>query len=135
MTTTAAAPSFKLEEFPAVTEPSLTNAGRSLASFSMVSPSLGPSSVSKTVTFPFLSFSSTGRISSANFPLFTASTARLWLSSAKASCSSLLTPNRFATFSAVVPLWELLRGQVRMSMTPSSKLLCPILAPQRASFT
>ena len=68
ITTTAAAPSFKLDEFAAVTVPPFTKHGRSFASFSILCPSLGPSSVSNIVIFPLRSFNSTGRISSLNLP-------------------------------------------------------------------
>ena len=105
MTTTAAAPSFRLEELPAVTVPPFTKHGFKRSSFSMVWLALGPSSVSKTVMFPFLSFNSTGRISSLNLPASMAAAALRWLSRAYWSCSWRVTLYFSATFSAVTPLW------------------------------
>src|ERR671937_2339463 len=49
MTTTAAAPSFSGQQFPAVTRPSGRNTGLSAATASYVTPALGPSSFDTTV--------------------------------------------------------------------------------------
>ncbi len=125
MTTTAAAASFRELELAAVTVPvpSKTKHGLSRARPSAVTPSRGFSSVSTTVTAPLRPGTLTATISSAKTPSATAFTARCWLRAANSSCSSRVTLNSRATFSAVTPLWDSSRGQVRMSMTPSSKRL------------
>jgi hypothetical protein len=62
-TSTAAEPSFRELELPAVTDPSPLKAGLSFASFSRVVSRLGPSSASTTVS-SFRVFTVTGTISS-----------------------------------------------------------------------
>ena len=74
ITTTADAPSFMLDEFPAVSIPSFLKAGFSFARASRVESSLGPSSCEKT-TISFLDGISTFTISSLNAPDFIARTA------------------------------------------------------------
>ena len=69
ITTTAAAPSLIPEALAAVTIPSGLNAGRNLEMLSFVVPGRGPSSVS-TITVSFFFLTSTGTISSLNFPAF-----------------------------------------------------------------
>ncbi len=91
------------EELPAVTVPSLLKTGRSLARTSAVVPGRGCSSVSTTRSSPFRWGMRTGTISSAKRPASMASAARFWLSAAKASWASRLTPNSSATTSAVWP--------------------------------
>ena len=103
MTTTADAPSFMPEEFPAVTTPSFLNTGLSFASDSFVVPGVLCSSLSN-MNDVFLVFTSKGTISSSNLPASCASAIFLWLSSAKASSSSLVIPYFSATFSAVSPM-------------------------------
>ncbi len=102
-TSRAAAPSFRPEELPAVTVPSVLKAGRSAASFSASVSGRGCSSVSTTIAGPFRCGTSTGTISSSKRPSSMAAAARRWLSSAKASCSSRVIPQRSATTSAVMP--------------------------------
>ncbi|MCY1229665.1 hypothetical protein D9M72_420380 [compost metagenome] len=96
----AEAPSFSVEELPAVTiEPPLTT-GRSPASTSMVVPARGPSSVSTTVS-PLRVFTVTGTISSLNRPAAMAASERSWERTAKASASSREMPSTRPTSSAV----------------------------------
>jgi hypothetical protein len=107
VTTSAAAPSLMPDAFPAVTDPSLANAGLSAPSVSAVVPARGYSSVRKvTVARPFFAGISTGTISAANRPSRIASAARRWLSAANASWSARETPQRVATSSAVMPMWH-----------------------------
>ncbi len=84
VTTSADAPSLRLEALPAVTlsstaptpfDPFGGNAGRSLASDSVVVSLRGPSSALMT-DGPFLDGISPGTLSSANFPASAAATAR-----------------------------------------------------------
>ena len=103
ITTIAAAPSLMLEAFAAVTIPSFLNAGRSLAIPSAVVPGRGPSSVSTTMV-SFFFFTSTGTISSLNFPASIAAQAFCWLAAANSSSCSLVSPHCSATFSAVIPM-------------------------------
>ncbi len=102
-TSTAAAPSLRPEEFPAVTVPPALNAAGSLASISSVVSGRGCSSSSTRVVGPLRRGTSTGTTSCANRPARNASPARRWLSSAKRSCSSRVIPWRSATTSAVWP--------------------------------
>ncbi len=77
-------------------------------------PGRGPSSLLTTVSgtsiwLPSLSVSEcagtvTGTISGSKCPDSTAATARVWEMSAHSSCASLDTPQRSATFSAVMPM-------------------------------
>ena len=100
ISSTAAAPSFRGHELPAVTRPSSRKAGLSSASFSTVVPGRGPSSLS---TVPW-SGVSTGRISRSKKPESRASTARSWERLAYSSIDSRVTLKRSATFSAVSPI-------------------------------
>ena len=102
---TAAAPSLIPEALPAVTVPALSNAGRSWPSFSAVVPCFGYSSASNTTAGPLRCGISSGMISSLKRPAFCAASAFCWEAAANASCSSRVTPNFFATFSAVTPMW------------------------------
>ena len=95
MTTTAAAPSFSGQEFPAVTLPSGLKAGSSCASAASVEPRRGPSSAATP---------SQGVISRAKKPESWAATARSCERCAKRSMSSRDTSQRSATFSAVRPI-------------------------------
>ena len=112
MTTQAAAPSDICEAFPAVIVPPAWKAGFSLASDSSFVSRRTPSSrvnvTSRVVFFPF-SFNSSnltlsGTISSSKRPSSCAAAARLWERSAKASCSSRVTPYLRATFSVASPM-------------------------------
>ncbi len=90
MTMMAAAPSLIPEALPAVTiPPSFLKAGFNLARPSLVTPFLGPSSVS-TMTDPFLVFTSTGTISSLKRPSFMAASHFCWLFAANSSSCSLV---------------------------------------------
>ncbi len=100
MTTRAAAPSLRAQQFPAVTVPSGRNTGSRPASESTVTPARGPSSRATTVP----SGRSTGVISRSQNPLASASWARCWLRAANSSCSSRVIPHSSATFSAVWPI-------------------------------
>src|SRR5262245_38949770 len=98
-TASAAAPSLMPLELAAVTVPSCLNAGLSFATDWGVVPALGYSSLLKTEP----SGSGTGTSSSVKTQASSAFAARVWLSTANASCSSLVMPYCFATTSAVSP--------------------------------
>ena len=122
------------EALPAVTvPPSRLKAGFSLASFSMVVPGLTYSSVSKTMGSPFFWGMTTGTISSLNLPSAMAAAARVWLRRASSSCISRVMPYFSATFSAVMPMWQLLNASHRPSLTITSVMEVLFMrAPQRA---
>ncbi len=101
---TAAAPSLMPDAFPAVTVPSLLNAGRNSPSASTVAPARTYSSVANTVV-PLRVTISNGTISAAKRPAFCAASALFWEAAANSSCSRREMPNFAATFSAVVPMW------------------------------
>ncbi len=101
--TKAAAPSLMPEALPAVTEPSLAKAGRSLANDSAVVPWRGNSSVS-TTTSPLRVFTVTATISSLKRPDFCAASALFCEEAAKASWSARVIWYFCATFSAVLPM-------------------------------
>ena len=103
ITRRAAAPSLMPEEFPAVTVPPFSKTGASRASDSGVTPARGCSSVATRTGPPFRLGTSTGTSSSRKRLPARARAARAWLSAAKASCSSRVTPNSRATTSAVCP--------------------------------
>jgi hypothetical protein len=105
MTTTAAAPSFRPEALPAVTEPALSKAGRRPASASALVLRLMYSSALKTTGSPLRWGMLTGTISSTNLPASCAAVAFCWLARASWSCCSRLTFFSLATFSAVMPMW------------------------------
>ncbi len=92
------------DALPAVTEPSLANAGRSLASASWVTPKRGNSSVSTTVS-PLRPLIVTGTISSLKRPAVIAASALFCEAAANASCCSRVIWYFSATFSAVWPMW------------------------------
>ena len=102
----AAAPSFRPEELPAVTvPPSLRKAGLRRASDSTVVSRRGRSSVVTSSGSPFFCGTGTGTISSANLPESMAAMARRWLSAAKASCwLRSISGISAAMFSAVSPI-------------------------------
>jgi hypothetical protein len=114
MTSTAAAPSLRGQALPAVTLPSGLNTGLSLASTSIVVPGRGPSSCLTTVSWTSTGLPSrsvsvcagtvTDTISASKWPESRASTARFWEMTAHSSCCSRVTPQRSATFSAVIPI-------------------------------
>ena len=101
---TAAAPSFRPDAFPAVTEPSFLKTGFKEEILSKVDPCLGNSSSSKDIS-SFFTLIFTGQISFLKWPDFCAFSALFWDSTAKESCSSLLILYFSAIFSAVVPIW------------------------------
>jgi len=115
MTTTAAAPSLIPEALAAVTVPSFLKAGFRPASFSAVVSPRGCSSVSKRIGSPFFAGISTATISSLNFPAFIAAAVLFWLSAANSSCSSRGISYFAAMFSAVMPMWTNVMGQLRPS--------------------
>ncbi len=90
-TVSAAAPSLMPLEVPAVTVPSLVKAGFILARPSRVTSARGCSSRQNSVGRPYRA-SGTGTSSSSKAPAVRAAWARRWLSTAKASCSSRVTP-------------------------------------------
>ncbi len=104
ISTRAAAPSLMPDALAAVTVPSLSNAGRSLATLSMVTPDLMYSSCETTVS-PFLPLIVTGVISSLNLPAFCAASALFCEATANVSCCSRVICHCLATFSAVLPMW------------------------------
>jgi hypothetical protein len=92
------------EALPAVTVPSLSKAGLSLASDSRVTPALGYSSVSTTMS-PLRDLMVTGTISSLNLPAFIAASALFCEATANSSCIWRVICHCLATFSAVLPMW------------------------------
>ena len=103
ISTTAAAPSLMPEALAAVTVPSLSKAGRSLARPSSVTPAFGYSSVSTTIS-PLRPLMVTGAISSLNLPAFMAASALFCEATANSSCCARVICYCLATFSAVVPM-------------------------------
>ena len=103
-TNTAAAPSFKPDEFPAVTLPSFRNAPRNLIRPSIDVLGLTNSSLPKTTGSPLRCGISTGAISLASLPFSWAFAAFCWLWSANLSWSSREMPYRSTRFSAVSPI-------------------------------
>ena len=99
----AAAPSLSGLEFPAVTVPSATKTGGSLASASMVASGRGPSSM-VTTSSVFPRRTATGTSSSENIPEACAATARRWLRSANSSCTVRSISYSRASTSAVSPM-------------------------------
>jgi hypothetical protein len=130
--TTAAAASLIPAALPAVTEPFLSNTGRSLAMASTEASARMCSSVSNTVV-PFRDLSSMGRICSLNQPSAVALAARWWLWTASASWSSREMPHLPATFSAVTPMWQSSKGSVRAPTIMSTAWVSPMRAPQRSA--
>ena len=114
MISSAAAPSLSGQALPAVTVPSSLNTGFSAASFSIVVPGRGPSSLVTTVSGTSISLPSLsvvlvrrhrhGDDLRVEVPGLTAATARVWEISAHSSWASRLTLQRSATFSAVMPI-------------------------------
>ena len=114
MTSTAAAPSLSGQALPAVTVPSGLKAGWSAASFSIVVPGRGPSSLVTWVSGTVICSPSspatvcsgtvTATISLSKWPEACASTARFWEMTAHSSWASRETLQRSATFSAVRPI-------------------------------
>ena len=104
-TSMAQAPSLRPEELPAVTVPSFWKAGASAASFSCVVSGRGCSSRESMIAAPVFLSTPTwmGAISSARRPDSMAAPARLCDRTASSSCSWRVTPQRSATFSAVMP--------------------------------
>ena len=92
------------------------------------------SSVSN-ITGPFLLLSSIGRIWLLKWPAAVAAAARLWLSTANASCCSRVIPHLLATFSAVIPMCTVSNGSVSAPTIMSIIFASPIRAPQRADGT
>jgi hypothetical protein len=88
------------QALPAVTVPSGSKAGLSVASTSTVVPGRGPSSLVTSVP----SASVTGTISRSKWLLSTAATARCCEIAAHSSWVSRVTLQRLATFSAVMPI-------------------------------
>ena len=127
----AAAPSLMPLALPAVTLPSLRNTGFSAASLSAV-VAFGCSSVAKATVSRF-TLTSIGTIWLSKRPALIAAAARVWLSSAKASCSAREIWCSSATFSAVTPMWPVPNGQVSAPVIMSSARTSPIFWPQRAS--
>ena len=119
------------DALPAVTEPfSLTNAGLSLPMPSIDASARACSSVSN-ITGPFLLLSSIGRIWLLKCPAAIAAAARLWLSTAKASCCSRVIEHLAATFSAVIPMCTVSNGSVSAPTIMSIVLPSPMRWPQR----
>src|SRR5436190_11909058 len=118
------------EALPAVTVPSWTKAGFSLARSSRVTPGRMCSSVS-TVTVPLRPLTSTGVICSLKYPASVAAAARRWLSAARASWSARETPKSLATFSAVTPMWQSSNGSVSAPIMASTTTPSCIRWPQR----
>ena len=92
------------EALAAVTVPSLSKAGRSLATLSSVAPWRMYSSWS-TTTSPLRVFTVTGTISSLKRPAFCAASALFCEATANSSCCWRVICHCLATFSAVTPMW------------------------------
>ena len=92
------------EAFAAVTEPSLSKAGRSFCTFSSVVPCLMYSSSSTTVS-PLRPLTVKGTISSLKRPAFWAASALFCEATANSSCISRVICHWRETFSAVLPMW------------------------------
>ena len=95
-------------------------AARSAPSFSAVVPARGYSSRDTTTGAPFFRGTSTGTISRSKTPDAIAVSARAWLPAANASWSARDTLKRFATSSAVIPMWQPLIEQVSPSCSMES---------------
>jgi hypothetical protein len=91
------------DALPAVTVPSFEKAGLSFARDSTVVPARIYSSWSTTMS-PLRLEIVTGVISSLKRPSFWAASALFWEAVANWSCSSRVSCQRWATFSAVVPM-------------------------------
>ena len=110
ITTTAAAPSLIPLRVARRDPATSLKAGASLPSAS-IEVSRGCSSCAiVTVSRPLRT--SIGRISSTNLPAAIAAAARSWLRSANSSCVSRATSYSMARFSAVIPMWVLLKGSL-----------------------
>ena len=110
---------------PALTVPSRSKTGASLASEAAVTPARGCSSRAS---------SAMGTISSAKRPSAQAASQRFWLRAAKVSCSSREIPYWRARVSAVSPMILPDIGSRNPSWTMASTIgRSPILVPQRAS--
>ena len=137
MRTTAAAPSLMPEALPAVTLPSLSNAGFRLAiASSVVAVLRGYSSSANMIGSPSSTGSRPATISSLNLPAFCAASALFWLATANSSCSSRVTAYSFATFSAVTPMWYWLKTSHRPSTIIVSTIFAsPMRKPSREPFS
>ena len=100
MMTTAAAPSLRAQQLPAVTTPSGRKTGSRPAMASYVTPARGPSSWVTTVPSGVV----TGVISRSQKPSAMAFSARFCERTANSSSSLRSRPRRRATFSAVWPI-------------------------------
>ena len=100
ITTTAAAPSFSGQAFPAVTEPSVRNTGLSFPNPSRSVCGRGPSSAATTVPLG----SVMGVMSFSKNPLAMARPAFCCDCMAYSSCAARVMPSSCATFSAVWPM-------------------------------
>ena len=124
---TAAPPSEIWLALPAVMVPSLSKAGRSLASDSAVVSGRTPSSVSTTSGSPLRWGTSTGTISSANLPSLMAAAARSWERALKASWRSRETPSAPLYRSVPRPMAHWSKAQNRPSyIIESTTLPSPI---------
>src|SRR5699024_5942212 len=113
--TNAQAPSFTPGAFPAVTVPSLSNAGFNFSNTSSVVPSRGASSVSTIIGSPRLCGTSTGTISEAYLSDATTSNADLSLLTSYLYCSFLLITNFLAVVLPYVPICTCANEQVNPS--------------------
>ncbi|MNR27922.1 hypothetical protein D3C85_1452190 [compost metagenome] len=104
ISSTAAAPSLRLEALPAVTLPSFLNAGLSLPSDSALVPARGCSSIAKARGSPLRWGIRIGVISSLKRPASMAAQALRCDSAAKTSCSERVMPYLSTRFSAVMPM-------------------------------
>ena len=122
ITTTAAAPSEICEEVPAVIVPSLVNAGRSLASDSVVVSGRMPSSLAKRTGSPLRCGISMGVISASKTPFFWAAAARWWDRAPISSCSARFRPRRVLCFSVDSPIGMFSYASVRPSCAIASSI-------------
>ncbi len=128
--TKKAAPSFRPDELPAVTDPPLLNAGFSLPRDSIVVSGFTCSSVSKTIS-PLRVFRTMSTIWDLKRPSAIAAAARRCDSTASASCSSRVMPHFVTRFSAVMPMCPTPKGSVSVAVIMSTSFVSPIRAPLR----
>ncbi len=133
VTTSAAAPSDRGEELPAVMVPSFANAGRRAPSDSAVVSGRTPSSWETTSGSPLRCGISTGAISPSKTPSDWARAARWCEAAATSSCSARAMFRSPLPDSVSSPMASWLRESVRPShATASSMVAGPYLKPLRA---
>ena len=91
--------------------------------------------MAKVSVSPFFAGISIGTISALNFPPVMAAPVFCWLSAANSSCSWREMLYLAEMFSAVMPMWTNVIGQVSPSAIMESRSSsCPMRTPKRAFF-